>query len=149
MPQLAFDDQKNLMKWWMLLLSVFIIHNLEEIIFDMYSWEMTHRLVGWMEASRNLHTSIQLTSSKFVVIVIVICGIVSGLAFILRNRPRASKTWMMIFVVIMLGIFLGHLVTSLYAKSPQPGVYSAVLQGMPVYGFALYQIWRTPVQESA
>jgi hypothetical protein len=148
-PKLSFNDKKSLLKWWLLLLVVFVVHNMEEIIFDMYAWEMTHRLPVWMEASRTFHTSIKLTSSRFLVIVLVICVVVSGFAFILRDRPRAAKTGMTVFVVIMLGIFLGHLVTSLYARSPQPGVYSAVLQGMPVYGFVLYQLWRAPAEEDA
>jgi hypothetical protein len=149
MPKLSFTDKKSLLKWWLLLLVVFIVHNLEEILFDIYAWEMTHRLPVWMEASRTFHTSIKLTSSRFLVIVLVLCVVIGGLAFILRDRSRAAKTWMTVFVVIMLAIFLGHLVTSLYARSPQPGVYSAVLQGLPVYGFVLYQLWRTPAQEAA
>jgi hypothetical protein len=134
------------LRWWLVLLSVFVIHNLEEILFDIYAWEMTHDLPSWMEMSRRFHTYIQLTPSRFVAIVVVLCLVVSGLAFLLRNRPRASRYWMTAFVVIMLGVYLGHLVTSLYAGSPQPGVYSAVLQGMPVYGFVLYQLWRMPAR---
>lgn len=142
--QLSFDDKKSMLRWWLLLLGVFVIHNLEEILFDIYAWEMTHRLLSWMEGVCKFHTSIQLTRPRFFMIVLGICFVVSGLAFLLRNRPRASKNWMATFVVIMLGVYLGHLVTSLYARSPQPGVYSAVLQGLPVYSFVLYQLWRTP-----
>lgn len=144
LSRLSFDDKKSMLRWWLLLLSVFVIHNLEEILFDIYAWEMTHRLPGWYEGARKFHTSIQLTRPRFFIIVLAICLVVSGLAFLLRNRPRASKNWMTTFVVIMLGVYLGHLVTSLYARSPQPGVYSAVLQGVPVYSFVLYHLWRTP-----
>lgn len=143
--QLSFDDKKSILQWWLLLLSVFVIHNLEEILFDIYEWEMTHSLPTWMEAVRKFHTSIQLTRPRFFMILLVICLVVSSLAFMLRNRPRASRNWMTTFVVIMLGVYLGHIVTSLYARSPQPGVYSAILQGMPVYSFVLYQLWRTRI----
>jgi hypothetical protein len=142
--QLSFDNKKSMLQWWLLLLSIFVIHNLEEVLFDIYAWEMTHNLPSWMEAARMFHTAIQLTRPRFFMIILGICLVVSGLAFFLRNRPRASKNWMTVFVVIMLGVYLGHFVTSLYARSPQPGVYSAVLQGMPVYSFVLYHLWRTP-----
>ena len=144
MSQLSFDDKKSILRCWLVLLSVFVIHNLEEILFDIYAWEMTHSLPSWMEAARKFHTSIQLTRPRFFMILLVMCLVVSGLAFALRNRPRASRNWMTTFVVIMLGVYLGHVATSLYAGSPQPGVYSAVLQGLPVYSFVLYQIRRAP-----
>ena len=144
MSQLAFDDKKSMLQWWLLLLSVFVIHNLEEILFDIYAWEMTHPLPSWYERARRFHTSIQLTRPRFIVIILGICLVVSGLAFLLRNRPRASKNWMTTFVLIMLGVYTGHFITSLYARSPQPGVYSAALQGLPVYGFVLYQLRRSP-----
>jgi hypothetical protein len=139
--QLSFYDKNALLRWWVLLLTVFVIHNVEEILFDIYGWELTHSLPIWMEAGRKLHAYINLTTSKFVLLVVAICVLVSGFAFLLRNRPRASRNWMAAFVVIMLAVYLGHLVTSIYARSPQPGVFSAVLQGIPVYGFALYRLW--------
>jgi hypothetical protein len=147
--QLTFEDKKSLLRWWLLLLGVFLIHNIEEIIFDIYAWEMTHDLPSWMQMARKFHTYIQLTPSKFVMIVVALCLVISGLAFLLRNRPPASRYWMTAFVVIMLLVCLGHLLTSLYAGSPQPGVYSAVLQGLPVYSFVLYQLWRMPAKEQA
>ncbi len=147
MSPLSFNERKSLLQWWLLLFVVFVIHNLEEILFDMYGWEMTHRLPSWMEAGRELHTAIQLTPLRFSAIILVICLVISGLAFLLRNHPQASRYWMMIFVLIMLGVYMGHVVTSLYAGSPQPGVYSAVLQGVPVYGFVLYHLWRTPANK--
>jgi hypothetical protein len=130
----------------MILLTVFVIHNLEELIFDIYEWELTHNLPSWMEGSRRFHTYIQLTAPKFTLIILALCVLVSGLAFLLRNRPRASRYWMTTFVVIMLSVYVGHIVTSLYAGSPQPGVFSAVLQGIPVYGFALYQLCCLPAR---
>jgi hypothetical protein len=146
---LSFDDKKNLLGWWLLLLSVFVIHNLEEILFDIYRWEMTHSLPSWIEAIRDFHTYIRLTPLRFTMIVLVLCLGVSSVAFLFRNRPRASKNWMTTFVLIMLWVYFGHIVISLYARSPQPGVYSAVLQGMPVYSLMLYQLWRTPAGDPA
>jgi hypothetical protein len=113
--QLSFCDKKSLLRWWMIFLTVFVIHNLEELIFDIYEWELTHNLPSWMEGSRRFHTYIQLTAPKFTLIILALCVLVSGLAFLLRNRPRASRYWMTTFVVIMLSVYVGHIVTSLYA----------------------------------
>jgi hypothetical protein len=144
MYQLFPDYKKSMQQLWLLLLGVFVIHNLEEAIFDMYRWEMTHNLPSWMETGRKFHTYIQLTPSKILIIAFFICVLVSSIAYLLRNRPLASRYWMTTFVVIMLGVYLGHVVTSLYARSPMPGVYSAALLGLPAYGFVLYRLWQPP-----
>jgi hypothetical protein len=96
--QLSSCDKKALLRWWVILLTVFVIHNLEELLFDIYKWELTHNLPSWMEASRRFHTYIQLTASKFILIILGICLLVSGFAFLLRDRPRASRYWMTAFL---------------------------------------------------
>ena len=139
----ADAEKKSLQQWWLLLLVVFAIHNLEEIMFDMYGWEMSHRLPFWVESGRKFHELVQLTPLRFLVIVLVLCSLVAGTAYLLRNRSRASRYWITTFAVLMLTVYVGHVVTSIYAHSPMPGVYSSVLQGVPVHSFVLYQLWRT------
>jgi hypothetical protein len=144
MYQISPDYKKRMQQFWVLLLGVFAVHNLEEAIFDMYEWEMTHNLPSWMETGSKFHTSIQLTPTKILIIAFFVGVVVSSIAYLLRNRPRASRYWMTTFVVIMLGVYLGHVVASLYARSPMPGVYSAALLGLPVYSFVLYRLWQSP-----
>jgi hypothetical protein len=123
-------------------MAVFVVHNVEEIALDMYGWELAHDLPGWMNAGRAFHTAIQLTTPKFIVIVAGLCFAIGGLAYLFRDSPKAARRWMTTYTVVMLAIFLGHLVTSIVARSPMPGVYSAVVLGLPVHAWVAYTLWR-------
>ena len=141
MLDLSFENRTSQFQWWLLLMAVFVVHNAEEIALDMYRWEQAHDLPGWMNAGREFHTAIQLTTPKFIVIVIGLCLAIGGLAYLLRGNPIAARCWMATYTVVMLAVYFGHLVTSVVAKSAMPGVYSAVLLGLPVHAWVAYTLW--------
>jgi threonine/homoserine/homoserine lactone efflux protein len=84
------------------------------------------------------------------VTLIVFCATVLPLIFtpgpdIIYIATRGIAQGRQAALISTLGVCTGYVVHTLQAVLGSTAlVYSAVLQGLPVYSFVLYQLWRTP-----
>lgn len=120
----------NYSKYWIPVFIVFIIHNFGEYIGNMPKWGQTY--LGIPEFG--------VTQFLFGVMVLVLILILLAIAYYYRANKEKTRRLLIVFCVFMIGNTFWHVGTSFIAKSPSPGVFEAVLLGLPVYGYTLYKL---------
>lgn len=115
-------------KAWTVALAAFVIHNIEEAVAISNGWTIKHF------PSLDLPSGI---ATVFIVTVAALTIVVAVLAFAVRGSPARSYLWLKCFLALMLLNVIWHVGVSLYAQAPAPGVYSAVLLVLPLYGYLL------------
>lgn len=129
----AKQSVSQLARWWLPIFGLFVIHNLEEILGDMPAWGREH--LDFL--SQTFVSPMALTA-----IIIVLSAILFAIAYHYRQNARMTRRLLLLFLVIMIGVFIWHITISLVTQSIQPGVLTAGVF-LPIYGFMLFHIYRT------
>jgi uncharacterized membrane protein len=103
---------------WIPMFTLFVLHNLEEIILDLPEWGRRHFA---------FLNSFDMSRSVFGAAVVVLCGVLFALAYRYRKDSKTTLRLMVTFLGVMLAVFSWHFIISLYTRSVQPGVVTAVL----------------------
>ncbi|MEZ4698244.1 MAG: HXXEE domain-containing protein [Rhodothermales bacterium] len=101
---------------WIAIIILFVIHNLEEIVFDLPEWGREH--IAFL-------SDLSVGRFGFALVVALLVLIVSAIAWISRRDAQRTRRLKLIFVSIMIVVFMWHIGVSLATHSIQPGVVTA------------------------
>ena len=118
-------------KFWVPVMAVFIVHNIGEAAGNMPKWGQEH--FAFLHGIGNLQL-------EFAIMVTILILVLIAIAFACRKNYRLTRLLMLIFTIFMTGNCIWHTCTSLVARSPSPGLWEALILGLPVYSYTLYRI---------
>ncbi|MCB0720300.1 MAG: HXXEE domain-containing protein [Bacteroidetes bacterium] len=101
---------------WIAIIILFVIHNLEEIVFDLPEWGREH--IAFL-------SDLSVGRFGFALVVALLVLIVSAIAWMYRSDAQRTRRLKMLFLSIMIVVFLWHIGVSLATHSIQPGVVTA------------------------
>ncbi len=127
---MAPPAHKKLTYYWALFITVFVLHNCEEVFRNLPGWSRQHELFGlFPNAASFTLATVMLTAGA------AITGYV-----LQRNRSRKSPVVLQVFCCIMLFNAASHILGSLYTHTVMPGVLTAIVLIVPAYSWLLLQL---------
>lgn len=137
----AVDSSISLTSLIWLFIAVFMVHDLEEIIF-VENWmkknrdTMEHKIPRWFQTRMKSITSI--TSSQFAVAVSF--ELIFFIPFTYLAAERQSYLLFMGFNALMFAHVFTHIGQSIFMRRYTPGVVTAVLLSLPYSSYLFYRL---------
>lgn len=121
---------RKLRRYWISAIIIFALHNAEEVFRGLPDWAVEHP---------QFPTTLSTTSFTWATILLTLG--VGVTAYILTQKsPQWSKTFLVGFCIVMIVNMLSHITFSLLTQTLMPGVITAVVLVIPVYGWLIYQV---------
>jgi hypothetical protein len=120
-------------KFWVPVIAVFIVHNIGEVAGNMPEWGREHfALLNWAG-------NYQL---EYGILVAILISVIIIIALSFRNNHKITRRLLEIFTIVMIVNCIWHTCTSIYAGAISPGLFEALILGLPVYSYTLYLLMR-------
>ncbi len=124
---------RDFSKYWIPVFIVFSIHNFGEFAGNMPKWGQAYLGVP----------DFGFTQFSFGIIVLLMTLTLLAIAYSYRTNKKITRRLLVTFCIFMIGNTFWHLGTSFVAKSPSPGLFEALVFGLPVYAYTVHQILRS------
>jgi hypothetical protein len=127
------DETGDFSKFWFPVIAVFIVHNIGEVAGNMPEWGKEHFAVLSWAGNYQL---------EFGIMVAILVSAIIIVAVSFRKNHKITRRLMEIFAIVMILNCIWHTCTSIYAGSISPGLFEALILGLPVYSYTLYCLIR-------
>lgn len=128
---------------WLLVLSFFLTHQLEEVVYSIAAWNQDHPRPTWRRwstwiarspmASPRLRTRAQALAGQ--VVAVVALGAVTSVSLVVTQVVASVLT------AVLTVAFAMHITVSILTRSAMPGLTTSILPGLPGVVALLAYIW--------